>query len=338
MEMNKQIVEVPGSPSIKGLSFRMFNGEADFPIMLDLINRSKAVDKVERADTLDDLKRRFKHTDNFDSDKDMLFAEAGDEAIAYGQVRWYKEMDGPYLHNINALVAPEWRRKGIGTAMLRYFEARHRQISEEKGHADSAETLFEVYTPDTQVALLTLLEKEGYTTARYFFEMARPHSAPVPKAPLPEGLEVRPVEDAHIDVIYAAMDEAFQDHWGYVPFTENMIQQWKSEPEFDPNLWQVAWDGDQVAGMVLNFISKQENLEYKRQRGYTEDICVRRPWRKRGLAKALLAQSILMFNEMGMQETALSMGVQNPNGALGLYEGMGYAEIKQYRMYRKPMG
>ena len=154
---------------------------------------------------------------------------------------------------------------------------------------------------------------------------------------MPKNLETRPVEDEHIKAIYDALDEAFQDHWGHVPVTEKMIKSWMDDPDTNPKLWQVAWDGEEVAGMVLNFIDKKENAEYQRQRGYTEDISVRRPWRKRGLAKALLAQSILMFNEMGMEETALSVDVENPNGALGLYEGMGYKQIKQYRIYRKPM-
>ena len=65
-----------------------------------------------------------------------------------------------------------------------------------------------------------------------------------------------------------------------------------SDPDFDPSLWRVAWQGDEVAGMVLSFINKDENEMYGRKRGYTENICVRRPWRKQGLAKALIALSL----------------------------------------------
>jgi ribosomal protein S18 acetylase RimI-like enzyme len=102
-------------------------------------------------------------------------------------------------------------------------------------------------------------------------------------------------------------------------------------------LWQVAWDGDQVAGMVLNFINHQENLEYDRKRGYTETICVRRPWRRRGLARALIARSFQMHKELGMTEAALGVDAENPNGALRLYQSMGFQQIKRNTVYRKPL-
>ena len=171
--LKEQTIEVTGSPEIDGLSFRRYQGKDDLSVMLDLINRCKVVDQVERSVTVDDLKRKLENTDNFDAHKDMLFAEVGNEAIAYGQGSWHKEMDGPYLHEINALVAPEWRRKGIGTAMLRYFEERHRQKAEENGQGSDVDKSFEVILSETQVSLLNLLEKEGYQTARYYIEMAR---------------------------------------------------------------------------------------------------------------------------------------------------------------------
>jgi mycothiol synthase len=97
----------------------------------------------------------------------------------------------------------------------------------------------------------------------------------------------------------------------------------------------VAWDGDQIASVIHNFISEDENAEYQRKRGYTEGICTRRPWRKMGLARALLVQSMQMFKAMGMTETALGVDSQNISGAFRLYEGVGYRKVKQQIVYRK---
>jgi ribosomal protein S18 acetylase RimI-like enzyme len=63
---------------------------------------------------------------------------------------------------------------------------------------------------------------------------------------------------------------------------------------------------------------------------------VRRPWRRQGVARALLTRSIQMFIEMGMQETALGVDTENPNGALNLYQDVGYTEEKRFITYRKP--
>ncbi len=88
--------------------------------------------------------------------------------------------------------------------------------------------------------------------------------------------------------------------------------------------------------MVLNFVNHEENEEYKRQRGYTEGICVRRPWRRQGLAKALIARSFRVLKDLGLVEAALGVDTENPNGALQLYQGMGFRPVKRHTTYRKP--
>ena len=157
--------------------------------------------------------------------------------------------------------------------------------------------------------------------------MSRTIDMLLPDAPMPEGLEVRPVEADQIRAIWDAKEEARRDHWGYQPATEQDYQRWTSSRLFTPQLWKVAWDGTRVAGMVLNRLDREQNEQYRRRRGYTQDIFVRRPWRRRGLARALLVQSIQMFEQMGMDETALGVDTQNPHGALNLYERGGYREI-----------
>ena len=63
---------------------------------------------------------------------------------------------------------------------------------------------------------------------------------------------------------------------------------WVATPDLDPSLWLVAWDGDQVAGAAINVI-------HGGAWGETDDLFVRRPWRKRGLGRALLVGSLRLF-------------------------------------------
>lgn len=90
--------------------------------------------------------------------------------------------------------------------------------------------------------------------------------------------------------------------------------------------------------MVLNYINAEENRVYGRRRGYTETICVRRPWRGRGLARALLARSLRMLQELGLSEAALTVDADSPSGALRLYKSMGFVVDRQSAVYRKPLG
>jgi ribosomal protein S18 acetylase RimI-like enzyme len=44
-----------------------------------------------------------------------------------------------------------------------------------------------------------------------------------------------------------------------------------------------------------------------------------------------------MFKEMGMTETAHGVDAQNLSGALRLYQSVGYRQVKQRTIFRKPM-
>jgi mycothiol synthase len=181
------------------------------------------------------------------------------------------------------------------------------------------------------------LERWNYKAVRYSFEMVRLDLENIPNIPLPTGVEVRPVEAEHTRQIWEASNEAFRDHWGYIPDPWEGFQQMMDDPDFDPSLWRVAWQGDQIAGMVLSFINKDENEMYGRKRGYTENICVRRPWRRQGLAKALIGRSLVALKEHGMTEAGLGVDSENISGALHLYEFMGYRVVKRSTVYRKPL-
>jgi ribosomal protein S18 acetylase RimI-like enzyme len=154
---------------------------------------------------------------------------------------------------------------------------------------------------------------------------------------MPDGLEVRPVSSEQVREVWEAAAEAFRDHWGNIEPSEEEYQKFLADPITEPSLWMVAWDGDQVAGSVLNFLHRQENEEYQRKRGYTEGISVRRPYRKRGLATALLTRSLQMFKEMGMDEAALGVDSQNLSGAFRVYERAGFRLYKRQTIYRKSL-
>ena len=185
---------------------------------------------------------------------------------------------------------------------------------------------------------VALLEGSGYEPIRYFYGMVRPNLDPIPDAPMPDGLEIREVRDEHLRPIFDAMVEATRDHWGWREPTENDFELFVTEPlEADRSLWRIAWDGDEVAGQVRAFINHEENDRFGQKRGWVENILVRRPWRRRGLARALINSSFEGLREHGMTEAALGVDVDNPSGALGLYESVGFVVDSRETVYRKPM-
>jgi mycothiol synthase len=335
--MTDDIISLANAPSIPGLRFRHFRGESDFPHMVDVIAASANADNVERVTTVDDIANQYAHLVNCDPYQDMIFTEINDKVIGYSRCWWYlEENNGLYLYSFVGFLVPDWRRKGIGRAILCWLENRMRDIA--SGHPLDRSRYFQVFVTKFETGLAAMLEKAGYCGIRYFNDMVRPTLGDIPNYPLPEGLEVRPVLPEHYRLIWDASNEAFRDHWDFSQPTEDDYQGWLNDKTiFQPQLWQVAWDiaSNQIAGQVRTFIDYAQNEKYNRKRGFTEFISVRRPWRKRGLARALIVCSLQAQRKEGMTESALGVDSENLSGATRVYEDCGFRTVRTNTIYRK---
>ncbi len=334
LSKNKNIdLEIENAPKIQGLKFRLFEGEKDYPKMIAVKNSAKIVDQIQNTYDLEELKNSYTHLSRCNPFTDMLFAEINGEVVAYGRVDWDEELNSDLLYNINLFVNPKWRVDQLGIAMIDHLINRAKEIAIE--HPKENPKYIQIWVRERETWFLELIKSKEFKAVRYTYLMKRPCNLPTEVLPLPEGIEVRQIGEDDLRKVWDADQSAFADHWGFVPGTEKDYQGWLKWPLRDPNLWKVAWDGDQIVGMVLNFVDLKENEEFGRLRGYTEEISVQRPWRRQGIARALLTQSIKMFQEMGMVETVLNVDTENPTGALKLYQAVGYQEDKRSIVFRK---
>ncbi len=333
MENNK--INLASAPKIEGLGFRKFAGESDFPKMLAIIEAASLVDKDENAITLKDIKHDYAHLTRSDPEKDMIFAEIHGEPVAYSRVEWYQE-ENPnhrlYQHFIH--IRPEWREKGIEEVMIGWCEAHLKAIAEE--HPQDSQRFFQTFSSGSKSAFIQILESLGYQTVRYSYEMSRPLDD-IPAAELPSGIEVRPAEEKDWHKVWEAANEAFRDHWGYAEPEEEDYLSYKSSKEFQPHLWQVAWDGEKIVGSVMNYIDHDYNQKFSRKRGWTENISTLKEYRQRGIASALIVRSMHMHKVQGMTEVGLGVDTNNPTGALRLYQSLGYQEDKTFITFRKEL-
>ena len=170
--------------------------------------------------------------------------------------------------------------------------------------------------------------------------MERPTLDGIPAFPLPDGLERRPLLPDHYRLIWEAYVEAFRDHWGFAEPEEDDYQRWLTyQTTFQPELWQVAWDAatNEITGQVQTFIDHAENERFGRRRGYTENISVRRPYRRRGLARALITLSLRAQRDRGMTESALNVDSESLTGATRVYEDCGFIIDQTGTLYRKAL-
>lgn len=331
-----QHIDVAETPPVPGLIFRGFRGPEDYPQMAVIIAESGKVDDSEWAPDPSDIASDYAHQLNCDLDRDMIFAQVGDETVGYGRIWWNDVINGPRLYTFFAHLLPQWRGQGIRRAMARWLMERAADIA--AAHPAAKEKWLQAWAGESEAHWSGLLAACDFQIVRYGLEMKRSLLGDdLPDCPLPDGCEIRPGSKAEWRQIWEAAREAFRDHWGATEWTEESYLSWQGQTTFVPHRWRIAWYGDEVAGGVLNFIDARENERNDRLRGYTETIFVRRPFRGRGVAKALIAASFQVLKAEGMTEAALGVDAENLSGALHLYRKMGFRKEKQHMTFRKKL-
>ncbi len=316
---------------------RPFRGPEDYAPFAEIGQRCNVADGVEYFETAADIANEYEHLVNCDPVHDISVAEVEGVPVAYQRTTWKVEPDGTHLYWVYGCVDPAWQRRGLGRALLERGERRLRAVA--ASHPAEAPKFFTVYTPRQRIGKVALFESAGYRAARHFHHMERPNLDDLPQAPLPGGLELRPVQKPLLRAIWDANEEAFQDSWGFTPQGEAAFEGWRDAPHHDYSLWQVAWDTatNEVAGVATNVINPALNDQIGRRLGTVEELSVRRPWRNRGVGRALLAASLQAFRARGMNAAAIGVDSENDTGAPHLYASVGFRTVSQAMILRKPL-
>ncbi len=221
-------------------------------------------------------------------------------------------------------VRPSARGRGIGRQLLAWQQGRGMQQL-----ASSDSTLpgwLIAVAPEAAHSAPRLFERRGLTIARTFLILRRELSQPIADSIADASVRVEAFTARWSAATHAAKDDAFRDHWGSQPGTD---EQWNSfigrsnaRPELSfLAIGRDAHGTDEVAGFLL--VSVDESNAHSG--GYIELVGVTRAWRKRGIAAALMAASMRAMAAVGLREVVLEVDATNPSGALGLYRGLGFA-------------
>jgi GNAT superfamily N-acetyltransferase len=243
------------------------------------------------------------------------------DLVAYGLV-WNRPSGAREERALlQGVVDPDYRGQGIGRHLLEW------QV--ERGSASLADR-----DPAIPWHLRTgavdwvednhrLYRRFGFEPVRYIREMLRAIDQPVtPRTP--EGVEIIPWDRSLDDATRQALNEAFADHWGSTPIGEEAFQHLIGRSATRLDLSFQAVDEHEVVGFSLNGFFPDDEKVTGRREGWVRSIGVRRPWRGRGVASALLEHSFNVFLEAGMTHSMLGVDTENPTGALGVYEKLGY--------------
>jgi mycothiol synthase len=301
--------------------------EADASTVANMMNAIDVASGAEPGFTGGEVRGYMKTwVRDIGTDSRLVFTTGGTLA-AFGVVT--PPPDGGTRADTFGGVHPDFVGRGIGRDLFAWQNRRAREIHHEV--APTREWYIEAGASTENARAIRLLERFGYQPVRYFFEMVADLASAAPHAPIPAGLRAVPYTAEWAHSLYEAHMEAFADHWG---FQKRSYDMWSpgaiGSEDFRADLSRIALDGDDIAGYVLAY----DNIE---GRAYIGQVGTRRPWRKRGLASALLRESIEAARASGKSSVSLGVDADSPTGAVGVYERLGFETRHRFVAYRAPL-
>jgi mycothiol synthase len=325
------------------LRLRAYRGPADHPAMARIVSEVRAFNGQADRGTVADLDNHYAHLEHADLPRDCALVELDGQVVAYARASWEETITG---HNEVACILnidPPARGQGVERLLLRHSLARGEEIVD--SFAPRQATRVVTFVGGRDDALRATVDEAGFRHVRDSGQLIRPSFDDIPEVPLPDGFEIRPIDPADRSMhrrVWEAGARAFARSYGEQAQTEEQYAEFLGQSSFDPTLWRVAFHGDDIAGQILNFLAEPEPDGTRV--GWTESISVQPEFRRRGLARALLAESLRTVRDAGATQAALGVDMQNPNHAQALYESLGFRvvsttsdyELGPFRAGRRP--
>ena len=309
----------------------------DLPALVTLINEVDAVDKMDRATTLEELEHRLSFP-SVHPETDFFLTWDGSRLAGYTSVYVARGVahTGSTIR-CTLMVHPQYRRQGLEQRLL---EKATQRAGEQMADIEEGEVSLQCITPDADRDLQALLEGFGMSAARYFVNLDRSISNGLQQVQVPAGFRLRTFDpERDLETVWRVNNTAFRDHWAPSDAKLDDIAHWIEIPYIRPDLWFLAEEEatGEVVGLGLNIIDPNWIALTGRQEGYVDTLAVIREQRQRGLGTALLVHSLHALRQAGMEAAHLHADAANLTGAMRLYEQVGFRVRKTTVAYRKTL-
>lgn len=290
----------------------------DFDAILGLMNAHQLAAFGEADVTADEL-RTWLTTPTVDPQHDIRLLERDGRLLGYIDAdpigedprRWWSDVK----------IAPDADAAAVFSQLLRWLEER------------AGDGLLRVWTGADDARMLRVFTTHGFTEARHSYRMEIALDAAPHEPTWPEGLTLRTFGPDDERLVFDAQVEVWRDTSDPLDETFEEWQHWMTKREsFDPTLWFLVFDDDELAGFSL---CRQDDTDPSA--GYVGVLGVRRPWRQQGLGEALLLHSFAAFRARGYERSTLGVDASSPTGATRLYERAGMTVYRDTVLLDRPV-
>jgi len=262
---------------------------------------------------------------------------AGGRMIAYGKVTGPDEVVDVDRVFAEGCVDPAWRGRGLGGSLMTWLADRatawhHERHPEAPGEIGTSAI-------STNSSAIRLFESRDFATSRYFFQMERfLGTEPVPASPVADGLRLVTYDLSYDEALRLTHNEAFREHWGSSPRDPDSWKTWfTGSRAFRGTQSYLVLDGDKIVAYVLGYEYEADTAVTGIRELYVGQVGTRSDYRGRGIARAVLARVLTEAEQSGFQRVSLGVDADNPTGALGLYEKLGFQTTHKNINYSLPI-
>ncbi|MGZ9165532.1 MAG: GNAT family N-acetyltransferase [Anaerolineales bacterium] len=285
----------------------------DIQAVYNLMAKQNVADYGDAMLTIDDLRKSWGHI-NFETETCTAYAD--------GKLAGYAELlngDSPYIY------LEDRSNVDLGFQLLTILE--EEALSRRRENISLVTRISEKNN-----LLLQLFASNGYKSDLSFRIMELVMSEPPAAPQLPERISVRTFILAQDEyATYQADEEASHDKGYHAPLSfEDWVKRVGMDREsFDPGLWFVAVEENEIVGAALNINAHETNT------GWVDHLSVRPAWRNKGIGRSLLLHTFGEFHRRGVRHVKLSVDSNSLTGAPRLYEGVGMKTVQRYHIYKK---
>ena len=284
--------------------------------------------------SLERLRNEYE-TPGFDINKSVHLVENQQDKLV-GLVEVWEHSDPPVHPYVWIAVDPDQENQGIEDYLMGWAGERALQVIDRVD--PDLRVAIRAHTNQAIESVAKTLKSAGLVQIRHTFRM-RIEMEGEPDAPVwPEGISMRPYNpDQDARAIYEADEEVFQDHFGFIKEDpdegfKKFMHHMTGDDSYDPSLWYLAVDdNDEIVAICL---CRRYGAEEK-ETGFVSSLGVKRPWRRQGIAQALLLEAFGEYYKRGKKKVDLGVDAESLTGATDLYKKVGMFVLRQYDMYEK---
>lgn len=316
------------------LSARSYAGESDLEPIAHLINTCEKVDRLDQGTSISELGQKFSEPSRNPERDICLWEDAGGKLIGFALLSISEPgevIDG----SLSFRVHPNARSGDVEVAAVAWGETRMREVASLRGARVKLRSGVRTQDADR----ISVLTNCGFKVDRYFCRMARSLSEPIAEPQFPEGFALRLFPGEQDSEAWVEMfNQSFIDHWNHHDLTVDKFKYHLAKPDYrnDLDLIAVADDGTFVAFCYCE-ISADECDRTGRNEGWIAVLGTRRGFRKIGLGRAMLLAGLQRLKVAGVETAIVGVDAANPSGALGLYESVGFHNIRDSIAYVKEL-